>query len=136
MNPLDFTRSEPVRPRVNLSALIDVAFILVIFIVLTATYREDRDMDVSLPQTSRVEQHEAQGLNVLVRSDGTVEIEGQTYAREAVYAALKALTEDYESVVLLADREAAVETAVQVLADARAAGFASASIATTQKRTP
>lgn len=133
MNPLDFTRSTPERPRVNLSALIDVAFILIIFIVLTATYREDRDMDVSLPQTSRVAQHEAKGLNVIVRADGRVEIEGSVYAREDVFSALEALTAEHDSVLLLADRQAAVEAAVQVLADARAAGFASASIATTEK---
>lgn len=136
MSQLDFTRTQPVRPRVNLSALIDVAFILVIFIVLTATYREDRDMDVSLPQTSRVPQHEAQGLTVVVRADGQVEIDGQAYAREAVFATLKSLSSKHESVVLLADRQAAVEAAVQVLADARAAGFASASIATTEKPAP
>lgn len=136
MNALDFTRREPVRPRVNLSALIDVAFILVIFIVLTATYREDRDMDVSLPETSRVAQNEAKGLNVIVREDGKVEIEGKVYAREAVFDVLQGLSTQHESVVLLADRQAAVEAAVQVLADARAAGFASASIATKEKRAP
>ena len=136
MSQLDFTRTQRVQPRVNLSALIDVAFILIIFIVLTATYREDRDMDVSLPQTSRVPQHEAKGLNVIVRADGQVEIEGRTYPREAVYATLKGLTAQHDSVVLLADRQAAVEAAVQVLADARAAGFASASIATTEKPAP
>ncbi len=132
MNPLDFTRTTPDRPRVNLSALIDVAFILVIFIVLTATYREDRDMDVSLPQTSRVPLNEAQGLMVLVRADGQVEIEGQTYPPDAVFATLQGLAAAHDSVVLLADRQAAVEAAVRVLADARAAGFASASIATTE----
>lgn len=136
MNPLDFTAHKREAPRVNLSALIDVAFILIIFIVLTATYREDRDMDVSLPQTSRVPQNEADGLHVIVRADGKVEIEGAVYPREAVYAKLKALTAEHESVVLLADRQAAVEAAVAVLADARAAGFKSASIATTEKRTP
>lgn len=134
MNQLDFTRTKPVQPRVNLSALIDVAFILVIFIVLTATYREDRDMGVSLPQTSRVPQHEAEGLNVVVHADGRVEIEGQMYARDEVFAALKSRTAAHDSVLLLADRQAAVEAAVQVLADARAAGFESASIATTEKR--
>lgn len=136
MNALDFTRRESTGPRVNLSALIDVAFILIIFIVLTATYREDRDMDVSLPQTSRVPQNEAKGLNVIVRADGQVEIEGEVYPREAVFATLQGLTDQYESVVLLADRAAAVEAAVQVLADARAAGFESASIATTEKPAP
>ncbi|MCR9160199.1 MAG: ExbD/TolR family protein [Nannocystaceae bacterium] len=136
MSALDFTRREPVRPRVNLSALIDVAFILVIFIVLTATYREDRDMDVSLPEASRVPQHEAKGLNVLVRADGTVEIEGQVYASDAVFEILQGLRAKHDSVVLLADRQAAVEAAVAVLADARAAGFSSASIATKEKRAP
>ena len=136
MSQLDFTRSQPVRPRVNLSALIDVAFILIIFIVLTATYREDRDMDVSLPQTSRVPQHEARGLNVVVRADGQVEIGGKTYPRDAVFATLKSLAVEHESIVLLADRATAVEAAVQVLADARAAGFASASVATTKKPAP
>lgn len=136
MSALDFTVREPVRPRVNLSALIDVAFILIIFIVLTATYREDRDMDVSLPQTSRVPQHEAQGLNVIVRADGQIEIQGKVYAPEAVFDALASFTAEFDSVLLLADRQAAVQAAVSVLADARAAGFESASIATTETSSP
>ncbi|MEM6296280.1 MAG: biopolymer transporter ExbD [Myxococcota bacterium] len=130
---MDFTRQVKQQPRVNLSALIDVAFILVIFIVLTATYREDRDMDVSLPQTSRVPQNEAKGLNVIVRADGSVEIEGAVVPKDAVFSTLQGLVAKHDSVLLLADRKAAIEAAVQVLADARAAGFESASIATTEK---
>ena len=43
---IDFSATEERKPHVNLSALIDVAFILVIFIVLTATFRQERDMDM------------------------------------------------------------------------------------------
>ncbi len=133
---MDFTRQGSPRPRVNLSALIDVAFILVIFIVLTATYREDRDMSVALPETDRVPQNEVKGLTVTVRADGKVEVEGRVLERDQVFGALQALTDQHDSVLLLADREAAVEAAVQVLADVRAAGFESAAIATTERREP
>ena len=131
---MDFTNTRRAAPRVNLSALIDVAFILVIFIVLTATYREDRDLSVELPQSGRVAQNEAKGLTVTVLADGRMEIEGDVMERSEVFEVLQALRKQHDSVVLMADRKAAVEAAVQVLADARAAGFAPAAIATTEAR--
>ena len=133
---IDFTSGEEERPRVNLSALIDVAFILVIFIVLTATYRDDRDLTVDLPQSDRVPQQEATGLHVTVHADGRVEILDEMLEPAAVYERLRALSQQHESVVLIADRAASVEAAVAVLADARAAGFASVAIATKERQNP
>lgn len=133
---IDFTSVEEERPRVNLSALIDVAFILVIFIVLTATYRDDRDLSVDLPQSDRVPAQEATGLHVTVHADGRVEIQDEMLDASAVYDRLRELSDEHDSVVLLADRAASVEAAVRVLADARAAGFEAVAIATKERREP
>lgn len=127
---LDFTVTERRRPSVNLSALIDVAFILVIFVVLSATFRQERDLDVQLPGTSALPAKQAEGLTVTVFADGHVEIDGKSIAAAEVGAALAAARSDHTSVLLVADKAAQVQAAVTILDEAQRAGFESVAIAT------
>ena len=130
---IDFSAGQRRKPNVNLSALIDVAFILVIFIVLTATFRQERDMEVDLPQTDSTPQNQAEGLQVTVYADGRVTVDGESVSREAVLPALRAKRASFESVLLTADRGANIQSAVEIMADARSAGFESVAIATTER---
>jgi biopolymer transport protein ExbD len=131
---IDFSAVEERKPHVNLSALIDVAFILVIFIVLTATFRQERDMEIDLPQTNSAPNHQTEGLQVTVFADGQVHIDGEQVSRDAVLDVLKSKRASHESVLLTADRGASVQAAVEIMADARLAGFESVAIATTERQ--
>lgn len=130
---IDFSAGERRKPNVNLSALIDVAFILVIFIVLTATFRQERDMEVDLPQTDATPQNQVEGLLVTIYADGKVTIDGEEVARANVLPEFKRHRGEYESVLLTADRGANIQSAVEIMADARSAGFDSVAIVTTER---
>lgn len=127
-----------VEPSINLSALIDIVFILVIFVVLAANFQHLKGLDVDLPEA---EAKEAVGteeaLVVTVPVEGPVQVNDKAVDLHALQDMLTHLRRDYKSLILRSDGEAAFERAVQVLAKARAAGFDAVSIATVlPKATP
>ena len=61
--------------------------------------------------------------------DGRVHIDGEQVSRDAVLDVLKSKRASHESVLLTADRGANVQAAVEIMADARLAGFESVAIA-------
>ena len=50
-------------PTINLSALIDIAFILVIFIVLAANFQRIQNVDVKLPRADAEARADPHALN-------------------------------------------------------------------------
>ncbi len=133
---IEFESGRSRRPSVNLSALIDVAFILVIFVVLSATFQRQREVEIQLPGTSEAPQRQTQGLEVDVFADGRVAIDGRTLVGPAIREALKRERERYDSLVLVADGSADLQIAVDVLEDARAAGFEAVAVATREVAKP
>lgn len=127
---IDFGDAPRRKPSVNLSALIDVAFILVIFVVLSATFQRQREIEIQLPGTSEAPPRETEGLEVDVFADGRVAIDGQVLEGPAIRAALERERETHEAVVLVADASADLQVAIDVLEDARAAGFEAVAVAT------
>ena len=123
-------RREP--PAINLSALI--AFILVIFIVLGATFQRVRGVDVDLPSADAKANPESEALVVTVPRTGFVRVGEREVPDADVRAALSEARASHSSVLLLADKEAAVQRAVQLLTDAQHAGFESVAIATKPPR--
>ena len=120
-------RREP--PTINLSALIDIAFILVIFIVLGATFQRVRGVEVDLPSADAKTNPESEALVVTVPRTGPFKFEDREVPEAEVAAALQQARKTHTSVLLLADKEAAVQRALKVLADAQNAGFETVSIA-------
>ncbi|MEL6188264.1 MAG: biopolymer transporter ExbD [Myxococcota bacterium] len=118
-------------PSINLSALIDVVFILVIFVVLAANFQRLKGIDVELPEAEADGAVNAEALTVTVPRTGDIMVDNALVPFEGLRAALVRLRSTRDSLVLKSDGAAAFERAVQVLAEARAAGFEAVSIATT-----
>lgn len=123
-------------PDINLTALMDIAFILVIFIVLAASFQRVRSLDVDLPRADASAVPPDEALVVRIPGEGPLEIAGARVPIEDVKAAFAEARGTHGSVVLMADRDAPVERAVRVLGDAQAAGFQSVSIATARPGAP
>jgi len=127
---IEFEKPRRTTPELNLSALIDITFILVIFIVLAATFSRVRVLDVDLPAASAQNTANDEVLVVTVPEQGPLRFGEENVEFAALGEALRARRATHRDVLLVADRKAAIERAVLVMSEAQQAGFASVAIAT------
>ncbi len=83
----------------NLSPLIDVIFILLIFVVLVARFVEQERIDVNLPSAAAERPAELDALEITVTAGGVVAIEGEVIGPDHLCRARGR----YRRAVLLAD---------------------------------
>ena len=127
---MDFETRRHNAPQVNLSALIDVSFILVIFIVLAANFDRVKKLNVSLPDAQASSQADPTSLTIAIPEAGPIMVGDQAVELDQVGAALRSVRSKYKSVLLHADRSAPIQRAVQILGEVRALNFESVGIAT------
>ncbi|MEM1022664.1 MAG: biopolymer transporter ExbD [Myxococcota bacterium] len=121
-------------PSINLSALIDIVFILMIFVILGATFDRMRAIGIDLPESSVTQQAPETPVIIKTTADGTLFLNEEAVAEEGLGAALRAARAQSESLVIQADASVPVQRAVDLLDAAREAGFVDASISTLPRR--
>lgn len=124
------------RPEVHLdlTALIDVVFILVIFVVLAASFQRVQALSVQLPEAEGGTRADAQGLTVVVPKTGPLFIDGQSVEPERLVQVMLRSGGADRPVLLQIDADAAVQRAVGVLGTLRAAGYSRVGIATREPK--
>jgi biopolymer transport protein ExbD len=109
------------------SSLADMAFLLLIFFMVTTTFRKEEDRDVVFPEaeaTEKLEQPRKDVLHVYIESDGAIYINDQLYATEQVSNVIAPMyAENTAMVVMLrSDRDVAYNQIDQILKELQAAG--------------
>ena len=61
----------------NLSPLIDIIFILLIFFIVTTTFKKDLKLTIEKPQASKAKQIEKQPVRIVVTADQKIYLQGQ-----------------------------------------------------------
>ena len=117
-------------PAINLSSLIDVVFILLIFVVLVARFVDQERLDVTLPSAAAGRPAEVDALMVSLTKDGVVALEGTIVPLDALDDALVAARQRYGRAVLVADQDASLQSAVDVISRAKLVGFEGVALAT------
>lgn len=120
-------------PRINISALIDVIFILLIFVVLAANFDRIREMNVALPTAEATQEPTDDALILTVPLDGSMELDGEPVDDDRLYDELAQRSSDYDVLVLVGDGSVELDRTVDIFDRAAAAGFESVSIATRQE---
>jgi biopolymer transport protein ExbD len=130
----------PVRRRrrgmVNLTSLIDVLFLLLIFFMLTSTFRRSGEMELQLPESStsapRLEGAGERSMEITLRADGRILIDGvDTEPSEAARELRDKASDDPNARVLLnAEAEARHADVVRLLDLVREAGFRGVNLGT------
>ena len=116
------------KPEVQMSPLIDVVFLLLIFYAVTTQFVSDERLKLKLPEAKTAESEgvgqEETPPEVKVAADGTIWINDEIVADEDLEAQMKALVERAPdgAVILKGDRDADYGIVVRVLDSARAAG--------------
>jgi len=105
---------------VNLTPLIDVVFLLLIFFMVTAQFQEDeRDLSITVPEAENgdVLENPPETVIVGVRRDGGFSVGGKLLDRDELkrFLARAKRKNEKQRVVIRADRDAMVRHAVTVL---------------------
>ena len=123
-------------PRIDLTPLIDVVFILLLFFMVTTTFNRQSELKVDLPEAStRAEPQEKPPVRLVIDADGHYFINGREVVNtrgETLIAALReAVGEDAEQpVILQADAKTPHQAVVTAMDAAARLGITHLSIAT------
>jgi biopolymer transport protein ExbD len=118
---------------INLTPMLDVTFIMLIFFIVTASFVKEAGIDVNRPGASTAERKERGNILVAISENGEIWIDKRQVDLRAVRANIERLrAENPEgSVIIQADQNSKNGLLVKVMDAARLAGVADVSIAAT-----
>jgi len=124
---------EESEPALNLTSLIDVMFLLVIFFAVSTTFRVHPGLSVNLPraQSERIAE-DKKTVKAVLTATGEIYIDNEKVARDSLFETLRRLQRKSKVslFVLEADKDARHGQAVELMDAARQAGIPRLAIAT------
>ena len=124
-------------PKVDLTSLIDVVFLLLIFFMVSTTFERESVLKVDLPEASAVEEREElpETLELVIDDQGRMFLNNQRLLdsrAETIQAAMEQLAGERRDVplILRADRQTPHHFVVTAMDVAAQLGFLNLSIAT------
>ena len=123
---------------VNMSPLIDMVFLLLIFFVVTTSFVKESGIDVQRSTAATAEVEVRGSIIIGVSSEGEVWIEGKKVDMRSVRGLVeRALAEDSEAgVVVTADKASQTGDVVKVMDQCRLAGANNVSLAAKRESEP
>jgi biopolymer transport protein ExbD len=121
---------------VNLTPMLDVVFILLIFFIVTASFVKESGIDINRPSAATAVRKERGNILVAITPTGQIWIDRRQVDVRAVRANIERLHAENPqgAVVIQADRESKNGLLVEVLDAAKLAGVESISIAAEVER--
>jgi len=116
---------------INVSPLIDVVFILLIFFIVTTVFVRETGIDVERPRATSASELSREALLIAVDEEGTVYYGGAPVDIRALRGTVRRLLQgDPRPVIIQADRQTSTEDLVSVIDEVSLAGAESVNIAT------
>jgi biopolymer transport protein ExbD len=108
----------------NITPLIDIVFILLIFFVVTTTFVHELGLPVDRPDSSTATEQAPDVVRVALGRQGEITVDAQPTSRWRVEAEVRARLRDdaHAAVLLIADRGAVADQIVEVMDACRRAG--------------
>ncbi|SDB36982.1 outer membrane transport energization protein ExbD (TC 2.C.1.1.1) [Pseudidiomarina indica] len=121
--------------QIDMTPMLDVVFILLIFFIVTASFVKEAGIDVNRPEAATAVQKDRANILVAISETGEVWINKRQVDVRAVQANIERLYAENPqgSVVIQADKKATTDVLIKVMDAARAAGVFDVSIATQEE---
>jgi biopolymer transport protein ExbD len=118
---------------INLTPMLDVTFIMLIFFIVTSSFVKEAGIDVNKPAAATAETKERGNILVAITDNGQIWIDKRPVDARAVRANIERLHAENPqgSVVIQADENSKNGLLVKVMDAAREAGVSNVSIAAT-----
>ena len=116
---------------INITPMLDVVFIMLIFFIVTASFVKEAGIDVNRPDAETAVRQERANILIAISENNEIWIDQRQVDPRALRANIERLrAENPEgSVVIQADRKAITETLILVMDSARQAGVYNVAIA-------
>ena len=116
---------------INITPMLDVVFILLIFFIVTANFIKEPGLEVNRPDSETAEPTENAAILIAVGNAGEIYMDGRRIDKRQVKAnVVRLLAENPQgSVVIQADEKATADTIMAVMDAAREAGVYNISLA-------
>ena len=137
---MKFRRQSDTDLSVNLTPLIDVVFLLLIFFMVSTTFTKETHLAIDLPESSgEVRQGQPRQIEVVISKKGEFAINGQTLVNSRLETIKRALGKVSEGdsglpLIITADANTPYQSVVTAMDAAGQMGFANLSM-TTRKET-
>lgn len=133
---MKFRKQRKEMVQLNLTPLIDVVFLLLIFFMVSTSFTRENQLQINLPEASAEEVSViSQGLTLTIRENGTYALNGRILASSSIEVLKKALMAESQgkvdqSLLLVADANASHQSVVWAMDAAGQLGFVNLRIST------
>jgi len=134
-----FRRRRREELRVDLTAMIDVVFLLLIFFMISTTFIDAPGLAVKLPEASTtISRTDDKDVRVYLTKDGVISVNDEKVSVQGLQAILSGYGSRASGMTFLlhADTDAKHGNVVELMDLAKNAGFGKLAIATEEKRRP
>ncbi|MGM0525164.1 ExbD/TolR family protein [Idiomarina seosinensis] len=121
--------------QIDMTPMLDVVFIMLIFFIVTASFVKESGIDVNRPDAATAVQKDRANILVAISEGNEVWINKRQIDIRAVQANIERLYAENPqgSVVIQADEQANTKTLIEVMDAARSAGVFDVSVATDEQ---
>ena len=122
------------KEEINMTPMLDIVFIMLIFFIVTATFVKETGIDVTKPPAEMAQKKAQANILVAISSDGEIWVEGREIELGAVQSVLIRLFAENPkgSLSIQADEDAPGYHVVNVVEAAKTAGIPEIALSTTQ----
>ena len=122
---MQFRLKRYIKPVINIASLVDVLFLLLIFFMVTSAFVEQPNIKLELPATKHSEVSKIDKIVLSIARDGQLFLQDRPVDENQLEKELRRVILDTgeEVLVLKADKEVPYGVVVDIMDDARGAGF-------------
>ncbi len=131
LNQNSFDQEEGSEDGINISPLIDIVFILLLFFVVTSVFIEETGVEVHKPDSKQSQSLDRKSIFIAIAANGSIHYGGQEIGLYGIGPTLAklALSPD-QPVVIQADGQATTQVLIAALDEVKAAGIENVNVAT------
>ncbi|MAF82890.1 MAG: biopolymer transporter ExbD [Chromatiales bacterium] len=117
--------SQEEESKIDLTPMLDVVFIMLIFFIVTATFVKELALDVNKPPDQEIVDTQSESITVIVRATNEIEVNGLKVDKRAVAAqVIRGMAENPKAKVsVLVEGKSNADTFVNVVNSLREAGI-------------
>ena len=128
---IDSLLNEEEENQIDLTPMLDVVFIMLIFFIVTSTFVKESGVDVSRPNADTAVVTESNSIQIGITSSNQIFMDKRQIDKRAVRANVeRGLAENAgAAVIIVADADSKTETLIEVMDQSRLAGATNVSVA-------